>query len=200
MNSFLDEAQDAIVTDPERISISCLNQLQKISNSQNPAHVDQEFPNLPELNEAQVRDTQRFLSSNRALTEDGFSDAWIRRTQNTALISNLWRKDTILKLKKSFQARLVPLNKVWPSIPRFDQFRPIIILSPMIKFIELRFYRKLLNYLKWDLDKNQIGFVPNCSTQMNIKQVVQRIQTSTKQDKVNCIFIDFSSAYNTIDR
>ena len=91
MNSFLDEAQDAIVTDPERISISCLNQLQKISNSQNPAHVDQEFPNLPELNEAQVRDTQRFLSSNRALTEDGFSDAWIRRTQNTALISNLWR-------------------------------------------------------------------------------------------------------------
>ena len=35
---------------------------------------------------------------------------------------------------------------------------------------------------------------------MNIKQVVHRIQTSTKQDKVNCIFIDFSSAYNTIDR
>ena len=105
-----------------------------------------------------------------------------------------------LMLKKSFQAH--PLNKVWPSIPRFDQFRPIIsiILSPMIKFIELRFYRKLLNYLKWDLDKNQIGFVPNCSTQMNIKQVVQRIQTSTKQEKVNCIFIDFSSAYNTIDR
>ena len=60
MNSFLDEAQDAIVTDPERISISCLNQLQKISNSQNPAHVDQEFPNLPELNEAQVRDTQSY--------------------------------------------------------------------------------------------------------------------------------------------
>ena len=58
-----------------------------------------------------------------------------------------------LKLKESFQAH--PHNKVWPSIPRFDQFRPIIsiILSPMIKFIELRFYRKLLNYLKWDLDR-----------------------------------------------
>ena len=128
MNSFLDEAQDAIVTDPERISISCLNQLQKISYIQNPAHIGQEFPNLPELSEAQLIDTQRFLSSNRALTKDGFSDAWIRRTQNTALISNLWRnyKDTRLKLKKSFQARLVPLNKVWPSIPRFDQFRPII--------------------------------------------------------------------------
>ena len=60
MNSFLDEAQDAIVTDPERISISCLNQLQKISYIQNPAHIGQEFPNLTELSEAQVRGAQSY--------------------------------------------------------------------------------------------------------------------------------------------
>lgn len=51
-------------------------------------------------------------------------------------------------------ARLVPLNKVYPNIPKKDQFRPIIVLSPLYKWIELRFLEKLNNYLINNLDRN----------------------------------------------
>lgn len=58
------------------------------------------------------------------------------------------------KLKKIFRAKLVPLNKVWPDIPKQNQFRPIKILSHMYKFLELQFLDKLENYLIDGLDKN----------------------------------------------
>jgi hypothetical protein len=45
-----------------------------------------------------------------------------------------------------FQARLCPLNKVWPNIPLSDEFRPIEVLSPLYKFLELRFLSKLNTY------------------------------------------------------
>ena len=47
------------------------------------------------------------------------------------------------KLKSIFKARLVPLNKKWPDIPKPDEFRPIAIISHLFKFIELRFMIKL---------------------------------------------------------
>jgi hypothetical protein len=50
-------------------------------------------------------------------------------------------------MSRSFEARLVPLNKVWPDIPSKEQFRPIVILSPLFKWLEIRFTWKLSNYL-----------------------------------------------------
>jgi hypothetical protein len=58
-----------------------------------------------------------------------------------------------------FQARLCPLNKVWPNILLSEEFRPIVVLSPLYKFLELRFLSKLDTYLTQKLDRNQIGFV-----------------------------------------
>ena len=58
-----------------------------------------------------------------------------------------------------FEARLCPLNKVWPQIPKNDEFRPIVVLSPLFMFLELRFLSKLNKYLTYQLDRNQIGFV-----------------------------------------
>jgi hypothetical protein len=46
-------------------------------------------------------------------------------------------------LKESMKARLITLNKVWPNIPTLDNFRPITVLSPIIKFIEMIFLPKL---------------------------------------------------------
>ncbi len=46
-------------------------------------------------------------------------------------------------MKDIFKARLVPLNKKWPDIPKADKFIPIVILSYMLKFLEMRFERKL---------------------------------------------------------
>jgi hypothetical protein len=58
-----------------------------------------------------------------------------------------------------FQARLCPHNKVWPNIPLSEEFRPIMVLSPLYKFLELRFLSKLNTYLTQKLDRNQKDFV-----------------------------------------
>lgn len=72
------------------------------------------------------------------------------------------------KLDLIFEAKLIPLNKVWPEIPKANEFRPIAILSHLYKFIELRFIEKLDNYLINKLDPYQVGFVKGQGTSVNI--------------------------------
>jgi hypothetical protein len=52
------------------------------------------------------------------------------------------------------EARLIPLNKEYPNIPSREQFRPIVVLSIMFKWLELRFLKKLNEYMVDKLDKN----------------------------------------------
>ena len=59
---------------------------------------------------------------------------------------------------------------------------------------------KLKKYLKERLDPNQTGFVPGCSTGINIQLLIEKFKESKKKDGLCCIFIDFKSAYNTILR
>ncbi len=73
------------------------------------------------------------------------------------------------RLRGCFEARLIPLNKVWPRIPRGDQFRPICVLSPAYKWLELRFLPRLRDYMSHGLDRNQTGFVPRMGTAVNLK-------------------------------
>jgi hypothetical protein len=67
-----------------------------------------------------------------------------------------------------FKARLVPLNKAWPNIPTWCDFRPIAIISAMYKYLELRFLPKLSLYMKKHMDINQIGFVSGMTTHVSI--------------------------------
>ena len=67
-----------------------------------------------------------------------FNDKWFAETERWDLLSSLWNKD-ILNLPKLGEARLIALNKCLPNIPNAHQFRPIIVLSPLSKFLELRF-------------------------------------------------------------
>ena len=78
------------------------------------------------------------MSKKKAITFDGFNDKWFAETERWDLLSSLWNKD-ILNLPKLGEARLIALNKCWPNIPHAHQFRPIIVLSPLLKFLELRF-------------------------------------------------------------
>ena len=63
---------------------------------------------------------------------------------------------------KSFEARLIPLNKKWPNIPSKKDFKLIAVQSPLIKWLEARSLPQLQGYLLEKLDKSEIGFVPNC--------------------------------------
>lgn len=132
------------------------------------------------------------------LGADGFSGQWLRSTDRIDLLYNLWNNDVLKMLRKSFKVELIPLNKVWPQIPLQDQFRPIAIESAIFKFIELRFLPKLNEYLSMRMDRNQIGFVKNCSCQMNILELILELKKFKSKDKMVCVFIDFKSAYNTV--
>jgi hypothetical protein len=45
---------------------------------------------------------------------------WIKTTERWDLLANLWNQESMTLLQKSFVAKLVPLNKVWPDIPKAD--------------------------------------------------------------------------------
>jgi hypothetical protein len=70
----------------------------------------------------------------------------------------------------------------------------------MYKFIELRFLPKLKHYLVHRLDQNQTGFVPGCGTSVNIQLLIEMMKDQKKVAGECAVFIDFKSAYNTINR
>lgn len=55
------------------------------------------------------------------------------------------------------------MNKEYPKILNYRQYRPIIVSSPCVKFLEGLFIGKLRNYVMNKLNKWQIGFVPRLS-------------------------------------
>jgi hypothetical protein len=158
MNCFLEGEE--LFAGHESVIENCLKVLGEISGELDPVPLSEmDFPDLPTLSKEEIKKIQYSLNTNRALTFDGFSDHWLRNTKKRKLIGDLWNRRTILALSSIFEARLCPLNKVWPEIPTRAEFRPIVILSPMFKFLEIRFLARLNSYLTNRLDRNQIGFV-----------------------------------------
>ena len=98
------------------------------------------------------------------------------------------------------EARLIPLNKVWPNIPSPDEFRPITVLSPIFKWMELRFIGTLNTYQKTRMKREQIGFVPEMSTLTNIRRLIYYMQAYKAVNRKILIFIDFKCAFNSINR
>jgi hypothetical protein len=58
------------------------------------------------------------MSFNKAITFDGFTDCWFKKTKRTELLNDWWNVSVMNILRKNiFSARLIPLNKVYPDIP-----------------------------------------------------------------------------------
>lgn len=150
-----------IVTSATDILANCILELEKLSGkSESPPNSS--FPSLPPVTEDEVSEMQAWMSKNKGVTFDGFSDNWFRKS-NQKFLTNWWNNETISHLfPLSFEARLIPLNKAHPSIPNKQQFRPIIILSSSLKWLESRFKKPLQNYLNSKIDKDQIGFISDC--------------------------------------
>ena len=75
-----------------------------------------------------------------------------------------------------------------------------MVLSPLFKWLELRFLPKLSAYLTHQLDRNQTGFVKGMGTHVNLRALIQKLRGSRKKEALCCVFIDYKSAYNTINR
>ena len=98
-----------------------------------------------------------------------------------------------------FNTRLIPLNKVHPEIPTPKDCRPIAVNSALVKLLESRIRKRLEEYMVEKLHRGQTGFVPGMGITINQMRLVQRVKEITNS-KRHCfgLFIDFSSAYNTI--
>jgi len=76
------------------------------------------FPTLCPLKEHEVNSLQNHLNQNKGITNDGYSDTWLKNTTRRDLICNWWNPTSLKLLGEGiFRARLIPLNKVYPKIP-----------------------------------------------------------------------------------
>ena len=102
-----------------------------------------------------MRKLQEITSFNKAISYDGVSDLWLKKTLNWKILSRLWNNDVAEINPQLFKARLIPLNKSHPDIPKETDFRPIVVLSSLYKFMELRFLPNLNKYLSEQMSKEQ---------------------------------------------
>ena len=106
--------------------------------------------------------------------------------------------------KTSLIARLLPLNKCHPKTPEISKYRPIIIMSPILKFCELICKEKLKNYCKNHIEKEQTGFIEGYNTGVNLTRLMNNIWQIKKMKKKRkswfMLFVDFKSAYDLVDR
>jgi hypothetical protein len=161
------------------------------------------FPELPQLEEDELKTLLSSLSSGKAVSFDLFSDI-VFRNKNLVdklakVLKDLWssKLNEIEDLETIFLTRLIALNKVHPNIPQKNEFRPIIIMSAILKIMECRWLPKLKEYLITKLCPAQTGFVPGQGVFTNIFRAIKKIKERTNVKKpVYALFIDFKSAYN----
>ena len=159
-----------------------------------------DFPKLEPLVEGELESLLSRFFPGKAFTDDCISDDIFRiehRDKVVQILSDLWNGQDINE--RHFRARLVALNKKHPAVPKADQIRPIVITSPLVKILEGRLIPKLQKYLKEELHISQVGFIEHMDIYVNIWRVLTRIKELRDRKKhVYCLFLDFSSAYNTV--
>lgn len=94
--------------------------------------------------------------------------------------------------------RLITLNKEHPKIPKPKQFRPIMIQTHFVKFIECRMPDRFSNYCYNNLLPMQTGFIRSMGTQINLLALYMRLRGRSLRK--TCLFVDLSNAYNSVFR
>ena len=189
-----------ITRDDKDISSTLIQVLKDIQFSEKFHQYDGNlpFPKLPELNQAQIEEILKSLSTGKAVAFDLFSDLVLRdedtKKKLTILLRDLWSHNLndIKFIEEIFKARLIALNKVHPDIPKKTDFRPIIILSLIVKILESRWLPKLKEYMICKMCPAQTGFVPGQGVFTNIFRAIERIKQRTDQKlSAFALFIDF---------
>jgi len=209
---------DQIVQKPELVNSILGDSLQALCGDLDATTLTRshEFPHLPKMSIHELRDIVCRLSKDKAIASDFCEDSaiWdmILDEDNDAIakmFTSLWDKN--ITNSKAFErhltGRLIPLNKVHPEIPKPDEMRPIIALSPILKLLESRFRDKLEKYMSERMIPCQVGFVRNCGTHVNIVRLIKRclIRYNDVGKKKGgfkpkaILFIDLKSAYNNVN-
>lgn len=70
---------------------------------------------------------------------------------------------------------MICLNKKHPAIPRTDEFRPIVVCSPVVKFMEGFLTKSLKSYAINQLHRWQYGFTPGFSIEECKARVLEKV-------------------------
>jgi len=200
-----------VVIDEKEVHKLVLSKLQSIQVKDGEPKYDEPipFPKLGPPSRGEMFDMLHQLSTGKATAFDGVTDVIFEKVLKDEVaekLEDIW--DTLANetniMPIHFDLRLIPLNKVYPKVPKPQECRPIIVSSPLVKLLEVRVKRKLERYMVENLICSQTGFVPQSGIDVNQTRLVDRVrirtaaQTPAKRTHVFGLFLDFSSAYNTV--
>ncbi len=200
--------------DPKTISTAILNHYRKqhTPDYNYGLKSNTRFPNLSPLGVAETIGCMSHISQNKALAFDAVCDSifHIEIDEKSERISDeTWRRAELFRnfwdaditnstfLTESLTGRLIPVNKIYPKTPSLNDYRPIVALSAIAKFLEARFAPKLSEYIKTNCIYSQIGFVKGCNTHINIQRLL-KWAIAKKKSKPIIVFIDFKAAYDSV--
>ncbi len=190
-----------LITNPNEVAseiIKTINELQVDKAKQ--SHPPLPFPKIEGINVDSIVDR---MWNGKAISVDLISDDLFKpeyKEKTKEVFRDLWKSNLEKLSQDHFKCRLVPLNKKHPNIPNRKEMRPIIIMSTLTKILEGGLLDELMQYLTERLHPSQTGFVPSNGIFVNLFRVINRVHLRTSKKK-RCfgLFIDFSSAYNTIN-
>ena len=181
-----------------------------------------EFPHLPIPSKNEIKELPRAMSKNKPVAYDGISDNIFHihgkcakpNTDNESkdcskkiqFCRSIWDKDYWCTSQSNthFQARLLPLNKVHPKTPSANQYRPIVISSPILKMAESYVKKKLLTFCKDEIEPEQVGFVKGFNINVNLYRLGNIIRQNQKKrrgrKKLYLLFVDFKAAFDSVRR
>jgi hypothetical protein len=103
--------------------------------------------------------------------------------------------------KKHLISRVVLLNKDAPKIGEWDKYRPIAISSMVVRFLEALLVEDLRAYGRKRLCPEQFGFVEGVGIEDCRWRLLDFLYKRKRQrTPCYCLFVDFSHAYNSVDR
>jgi hypothetical protein len=116
--------------DEEIVAESIIQTIKDIQGDQ--GSVPDSDARLGPMDEKELKDLLKRMSTNKGLSYDGFSDHVFKNITPDVFeaMRNLWTIPLKEINSQHFDCRLVPLNKVHPAIPEPKAFNPIVIMSP----------------------------------------------------------------------
>jgi len=186
---------DAVIRNEDEVNRLIMDSLKKVQVDERSSMYSGPlpFPYLPDLNPEELECVFRKLWPGKAITTDCIGDNIFGkecRERVIRVLRDLWSGINLRNFH--FLTRLIPLNKKFPDIPTPDQIRPIIVSSPLVKILESRLRSKLQKFLRDHVHRSQVGFTEGMDIYVNIWRALRRIL------ELNCLFLDFKSAYNTV--
>ncbi len=159
--------------------------------------------NLLELHEHQVRGALKAVNLHKAAGPEGVLGKVLRACADqltgvlTRIINTSLKQATVPLCLKA--ATIIPVPKK-PTISSLNDYRPVALTSVVMKCFERLVLRHLTSHLPENFDQHQFAYGANRSPADAVTTVLHAAASHTEKQGsyVRMLFVDFSSAFNTI--